>query len=129
MPQTARVLTHQQAKAFYDWMGTKSEPHARVYVAQPLRDGTLDTYPCTTSCPGGWLSALGSRRITPSHPLAGEVCSRCYRFWYSVGSGCSFAIGGLVASGASSSRTFFNSVQADARHRVAWLTGPGDAEA
>jgi ubiquinone/menaquinone biosynthesis C-methylase UbiE len=28
MPQTARVLTHQQAKAFYDWMGTKQDLQA-----------------------------------------------------------------------------------------------------
>ncbi len=37
MPQTARVLTHQQARAFYDWMGTKQDLQA-FYEAPATRD-------------------------------------------------------------------------------------------
>jgi ubiquinone/menaquinone biosynthesis C-methylase UbiE len=37
MPQTARVLTHQQAKAFYDWMGTKQDLQA-FYEGPATRD-------------------------------------------------------------------------------------------
>jgi hypothetical protein len=37
MPQTVRVLTHQQAKAFYDWMGTKQDLQAlRIAPSHPL---------------------------------------------------------------------------------------------
>lgn len=37
MPQTARVLTHQQAKDFYDWMGTKQDLQA-FYEGPATRD-------------------------------------------------------------------------------------------
>jgi len=37
MPQAARILTHQQAKAFYDWMGAKQDLQA-FYEAPATRD-------------------------------------------------------------------------------------------
>src|SRR5689334_10926171 len=37
MPQAARLLTHQQAQAFYDWMGAKQDLQA-FYEAPATRD-------------------------------------------------------------------------------------------